>query len=195
MGSNNVSFLEVGIFVIVVVLIITYFANQTVDVALVKSDIDGRSYLVRNLPDRQKAADMLARLNKVMIALVKHMQTKYGDNKDVRRLVRNFNPDNVSESSASDAYTSYTTGKGEKLVFCLRAKDAKQTLLDLNLVVYVAIHELGHLMTKEIGHTPTFWANNKLLLNEAIALGLYHKIDFDKAPADYCGLKITTSIV
>ena len=106
MGSNNVSFLEVGIFVIVVVLIITYFANQTVDVALVKSDIDGRSYLVRNLPDRQKAADMLARLNKVMIALVKHMQTKYGDNKDVRRLVRNFNPDNVSESSASDAYTS-----------------------------------------------------------------------------------------
>jgi hypothetical protein len=42
------------------------------------------------------------------------------------------------------------------------------TFVDKNVCLYVAIHELGHVMTAELGHTDTFWSNNKRLLKEAI---------------------------
>ena len=192
---GDVTFVEVAIFVIVVVLIISYIANKSMDVAVVQSRVDDRSYVVRNLPDKQEAADTLARLNKRMIALVKHMTTKYGDGKDVQRLARNFNPDNISESGKNEEFTSYSVNKGERIVFCMRTRDERHELQDENLLMYVAIHELAHLATKDVGHTDTFWKNNRLLLNEAIAAGLYTKINFDKAPAKYCGIKISTSIV
>ena len=192
---SGVTFLEVSIVVIVIVFLIAYFANKAMDVVIVKANTDNRSYIVRNLPDKQAAADMLGNLNKKMIALVKHMNTKYGNNKDVKRLVRNFNPDNVSESGRNDTFTSYSINKGERIVFCLRSKDSKHTLQDENLLMYVAIHELGHLMTKEVGHNDPFWKNNRILLTEAIKMKLYQKIDFDKEPAKYCGINISTSIV
>ena len=61
--------------------------------------------------------------------------------------------------------------------------------------MYVAIHELGHLYTKDIGHTPDFWKNFRLLLNIAVDLGLYTYTDYSKNPKKYCGLNITSSII
>jgi len=61
--------------------------------------------------------------------------------------------------------------------------------------MYVAIHELAHLMTKEVGHTTTFWQNFKFLLQEAITINIYKDYDFNKKPKDYCGIKITSSIL
>lgn len=194
-ASSNVSFVEVAFFVVVVVIALSYMANQSMEVTMVRSRADQRTYLVRNLPDKQEAADMLGTLNKRMTALVKHMRSKYPDSRDVKRLAQNYNPDNVSESGKNDAFTSYSVNKGERLVFCLRSRDDRSELQDDNLLMYVAIHELAHLMTKEVGHTDTFWKNNRLLLSEAISIGVYKKIDFDKEPQKYCGIKIATSIV
>lgn len=191
----NVSFVEVAFFVVIVLVALSYMANQSMEVSMVESRIDKRKYVVRNVSDKQAAADLLATLNKRMSALIKHMRSKYPDNKDVKRLAKNFNPENVSESGKSDAFTSYSINKGERLVFCLRSRDEGSELQDDNLLMYVAIHELAHLMTKDVGHTDTFWKNNRLLLREAIAIGVYKKIDFDKEPHKYCGIKIATSIV
>lgn len=191
----NVSFVEVAFFVIVVVIALSYMANQSMEVAMVESRVDKRKYVVRNLPDKQIAADLMGTLNKRMAALIKHMRSKYPGSKDVKRLAHNFNPENVSESGKNDAFTSYSVNKGERLVFCLRSRDEGAELQDDNLLMYVAIHELAHLMTKDVGHTNTFWKNNRLLLTEAINIGVYKKIDFDKDPQKYCGIKIATSIV
>ncbi len=57
--------------------------------------------------------------------------------------------------------------------------------------MFVAIHELAHLMTKSIGHKPEFWDNMKFLLEIGIELGVYTKQDFAKNPVKYCGTKIT----
>ena len=57
--------------------------------------------------------------------------------------------------------------------------------------MFVALHELGHLMTKSIGHTEEFWKNFKFLLQEAIKIGIYTKDDFNKNPVEYCGTNIT----
>ena len=82
---------------------------------------------------------------------------------DIDRLVSNFNPDAFSETTPDAKYTSYSVNKGEKIVFCLRDKKDGETLVKENIMTFVAIHELGHLMTKSIGHEPEFWNSFKLL--------------------------------
>jgi len=52
----------------------------------------------------------------------------------------------------------------------------------MNTMMFVALHELGHLMTKEIGHVPPFWANFKFLIKVAIHLKVYKYTDFNKKP-------------
>ena len=58
-------------------------------------------------------------------------------------------------------------------------------------MMFVALHELGHLMTKSVGHEPEFWDNFKILLKVGIDINVYQHIDFNKNPTDYCGTKIT----
>ena len=59
-------------------------------------------------------------------------------------------------------------------------------------MMFVAIHELAHLMSKSIGHTAEFWDNMRFLLEKGISTGLYNHIDFGKHPEDYfVGIKIT----
>ena len=46
--------------------------------------------------------------------------------------------------------------------------------------MFVAIHELAHVMTKSVGHTEEFWTNMKFLLKIAIKEGIYKKQNFNK---------------
>jgi len=185
--------------VIICILIVFYVKNQYyAEVEVVYSKIDGRSYVVKSLPNKDKAADLLAKMNRRLILLVKHMiENKDGkfNQVDVDRLNANFNPDNISEGTDKTNYTSYSINKGEKIVFCLRSRDGKNKLVNLNTVMYVAVHELGHLMTEEIGHPASFWTNFRILLKEAIALGLYKKVDYAAKPVEYCGIHIKSSVI
>ena len=112
------------------------------------------------MPDKDKAADLLATLNfkfKKLISILDESLNKpnnYDDKRkeDIKRLKGNYNENYISESSPGNKHTSYSINKGEKIVFCLRAKDGSDKLVDINTITFVGIHELGHLMTKEIGH-------------------------------------------
>eukprot|EP00798_Chlamydomonas_sp_ICE-L_P029494 gene29494-biopygen5407 len=166
------------------------------EVENVTSKIDNREYLMRRLPDRQTAADLLARINVKLSRLVHHLVAKYGisnSNKLVKMLYDNYNPDSLSEGGVELGYTSYSVNKGEKIVLCLRQKD--KTLVDENVLMYVAIHELGHLATDEVGHTQKFWDNFKWILEEEIGIGIYKKVDFSTDPQSYCGISISSSII
>ena len=66
-------------------------------------------------------------------------------------------------------------------------------IVDTNTMMFVAIHELAHLMTKSIGHTPEFWNNMKYLLQKAIKIGIYTAVDYKSKPVPYCGTTITDS--
>ena len=58
-------------------------------------------------------------------------------------------------------------------------------------MMFVAIHELAHLMTKSIGHTTEFWDNMRFLLKKGIKIGVYKNHDYNNVPVEYCGTKIT----
>ena len=178
-----------------------YLENKASDVTYVH--IDNFEFLVRNLPDKEEAAVLLSKIrsncSKIIESLFSEMNSnkkKYDEetNKGIKRLKKNFKPNNISESSPGNSYTSYSINKGEKIVFCLRQKGGGMNtneLVDINTMMFVAIHELGHLMSKSIGHTTEFWDNMRFLLKKGIELNVYKHIDYSKLPQEYCGIKIT----
>jgi hypothetical protein len=186
------AFTEAFIVFVMVLIIVMYVRQHYGEVELFKAS-DGRRYVVRKLPDRQRAAELLVRINGRLQRLVQHMVARFPGDRDVERLHTNYNPEALSEGGTEVGYTSYSVNKGEKIVMCLRQPD--NTLVDDNVLMYVAVHELGHLMTNEIGHTPTFWSNFKRLANEAVAIGVYTRVDFGARPEPYCGISITSSVV
>jgi len=60
-------------------------------------------------------------------------------------------------------------------------------------MLFVAIHEIAHLMTKSIGHNEEFWGNMRFLLKESIEMNIYVKEDYYNNPVDYCGTVINDS--
>lgn len=174
-----------------VFLIWETYANAGVE--YVMSSIDGRKYSVRSLPDKQEAANLLATINRNFASLIKHMERTAPSDDRLMRIVKNYRPDALSEGSDDGKYTSYSVNKGERLVFCLRARDGTNRLEDINTMMFVALHELAHLASESIGHTKEFWQNFKWILNEAINIGIYQDQDYKAKPKDYCGIKITDS--
>ena len=188
------SFVEYFVIFIMVIIVILYVKQYYGEVSYIKSKVDDRMYLVRKMQDQKEAADYLADINKRGLQLINHMKKKYPDDDNIKRLVSNYDPNNISEGSADSGYTSYSINKGEKIILCIRQKE-DNSLVDKNIVMYVFIHELAHLATKEVGHTPTFWENFKFLLTEAVDIGVYTKVDYSKEPVKYCGIKITSSVI
>ncbi len=188
-------------FILVCVSILyLYLENKAKDVTYVK--IGAERFLVRNRDDKEDAAvllkEVIDRLQKIVdyVCSDKNRANNKNDLKMIEsfeRLNKNFRPDNITESSPGNSYTSYSINKGEKIVFCLRAKDEEQTLEPINTLMFVAIHELAHLQTESVGHTDEFWKNMKYLLEVAIKLNLYKHHDYYNKPVSYCGVKITDS--
>lgn len=166
----------------------TYFSNE---VEYVTSTIDQQSYLVQSLPDKQAAADLIARIRGKLEQFVDHLKKNFSDDVRVERIQENFRSDKISEGSENSKYTSYSINKGEKIVLCIRSKDQQKKLVDLNTMMFVVLHELAHIATKSIGHTPEFWDNFKWILKEAVNTGIYKSQDFNNKPVEYCGIQIT----
>jgi len=187
---------ELATVIIVIVIVLSFFLHyesKYSELTYVKSDIDNRQYLVRNVSDKQEAADMLATIRKNLDSIVKYLKENNSSDERVERLINNYRPEKLSESIPNTNYTSYSVNKGEKIVFCIRSKDEEQKLVELNTIMFVAIHELAHVMTKSIGHTPEFWNNMKFLLKKAIDIGVYKNHDYRSNPIPYCGTEITDS--
>ncbi|NCY20964.1 hypothetical protein EBX31_03290 [bacterium] len=87
------------------------------DMASVRSTVDGESYIVRNLPDRQEAADRLARCRGKMLRLMRELKASDAEKPLVAQILRNFDaaPSRFSESTPDASYTSYSVNKGEKV--------------------------------------------------------------------------------
>lgn len=184
----------VGIITIFVLIISLYFYSEHYfnEVEYVKSTVDNMYYLVQNLPDKQESSNLLANVNIRIKKFLKHLRKKYYNNSDIMRLYRNYNEHQISESLPNSKYTSYSVNKGEKIIFCVRERDSNNNqLMDINTMMFVAIHELSHLMSISIGHTTEFWSNMKFLLKEAIECQVYDYVAYHKTPKKYCGTVIT----
>jgi hypothetical protein len=160
----------------------------------VKSTVDNRAYKVRDMPDKQKAADLLASVRMKMEKLYMIVKEKFPNKAQVRQWITNFqpSPERFMEATPDAEHTSYSVNKGEKIHLCLRQRQGQnETLMEENVMVFVALHEMAHVVTPSLGHDPEFWNNFGWLLKQAEANGIYHYQDFKAQPVSYCGMHIT----
>jgi hypothetical protein len=178
-------------FIILIALKI-YYESDAFNLRCIVSTADGKKYCVRERSDVQKASNLLAQTTDKLTYLVNNMNARYSSRKNIQRLVENFNPTTIKETLPTSEYTAYSENKGEKLAFCLnKKKNNNESLIDQNTLMFVAIHEIAHIMTLSVGHTEEFWQNFKFLLENAVDLGIYEPIDYKKNPKNYCGMDIT----
>jgi len=185
------------IIVFIIVFYVVFIMNNS---SLVKFEVDGNAVLVRDTPDKNESAKLLSELINKMYALKKFVVENidnYPEYKDyINQFNENFNKNRtkIYETSLNSEYTSYSINKGEELVFCLRSKSTGK-LHDINLLMYVAVHELAHTACPETGHTPLFNKIFKFLLEIAIDTKVYYYEDYASNPIEYCGMKLYTNIL
>lgn len=115
----------------------------------------------------------------------------------VIQLKSRYKVERISEISPLNpsGSTSYTENKGEKLVLCLRNKEpnvkGEYEFHDINLIMFVVLHELTHVMNDRWGHKMQFWQLFKFVLQNAVECGIYKPEDYRKQPVRYCGMDIT----
>jgi hypothetical protein len=194
MGSlinNNIFNIVIVIFIIIVASKL-YFDSDSFNLRCIISDVNGNKYCVRDRNKLELAADRLAHVNNNLNKLVNHLSKKYPTKENVQRLVNGYNPKKIYETLPTSEFTAYSENKGEKLAFCLDTeKNSKGRLIDMNTLMYVALHEVSHIATKSIGHNDEFWNNFKFMITEAKEINIYNPVDYKKEPARYCGMNIS----
>jgi hypothetical protein len=189
--------LDINIFGYLVIMFIVgftlkiYFESEMFHLKCIISDEDGNTYCVRETAKLELVADLLARVTQKLKKLVVYMKEKYPSRENVQRLAKKFNPTKISETLPTSTYTAYSENKGEKLAFCTTTTKDGNKMIDENTLTFVAIHELGHVMTKSIGHKKDFWQNFKFLLKNAVTMGIYKPVDYKEKPKGYCGMTIS----
>lgn len=197
---------------LIVIILIAQYHSLNNDMTFVRSSLDGEMYMVRNNKDKQLAANILAQVKANIYKLTDYVNNKI-TNQQTANLPKyvEFRPyilqlkdkiQNViiKESTANSVYTSYTINKGEQIILCIRSKSISNVLNsnnihDINLIMYVVLHEISHVACPEYNHTPLFKKIFRFLCEEAIEMGLYQRIDFGRHPREYCGMKITDTII
>lgn len=184
-----------GLIIILFIILIAlklYYESDVFNLRCIVSTADGKKYCVRERNNIERASNLLAQTTDKLKYLVENMNARYRNRKNVQRLVENFNPTTIKETLPTSEYTAYSENKGEKLAFCLnKNKKNNENLIDQNTLMFVAIHEIAHIMTVSVGHTEEFWQNFKFLLENAVELGIYEPIDYKKNPKNYCGMTIS----
>ena len=151
-----------------------------------------RKEMVAKAPNKQRSVNLLGEIKRRIKRLINQCDTYYGDKENVRNLRERFDPNNIQETSLYDSGTSYTVDKGKELRLCLRDKKTLQHH-DINTLMFVSIHELAHIMSNSYGHNEEFTRNFKFLLEQAVASGVYKAEDYERKPAKFCGIEITSS--
>jgi len=185
---------------IIIILIYIFFLKN--DVELKKVDVNGQKILVRKTEDYEDSAILLEQLITRMYILRNYL-VKNKDNPSfseyreyILLLEKNFNRKKtvIYENNINSNLTSYNVNKGEQLVFCLRCKKTKH-LHHINLLIYVAVHEMAHSGCPELGHTPLFNKIFHFFLKEAININIYKYENYENNPVIYCGMKLNTNIL
>lgn len=160
----------------------------------ITSSIDDEEYFVSDRvesPTSEEIADTLAlirqNINKLRIYLKNKNNGEYQNY--INELVNTTKDIEISENT-KNIYTSYTINKKE-LVFCVRSKETGQ-IHNMNLLMYVVLHELAHIACPEYGHTDLFKKIFKYLLNQAEQINIYEPINFNLEHQEYCGMNISS---
>ena len=171
----------------------------------IRSVIDNKLYKVRSTKGKETKANLLALMNLKLNTIVKSLEkSEYSKNLNVRRLISNWDRGvSIKEIGKLETDAAYVINK-QYMSFCL-PEDTSSSIDNLNLMTYVGIHELSHIMSNETGHGNEFVKNFEFLLNyskglkyfDSMAndyLPVYIQLDKLNTPDNYCGVPLINSI-
>ena len=184
--------------ILIIFIYIFIFFNRQKSVYIENNT--GAKYLVYNDNLKKQKSQLLSELVVNLFKLRKHLKqnvnvmSKYKDH--IEQLNENFSEEKtvIYETDPESELTSYSVNKGEELSFCLKSKNNGE-LHDINLLMYVAVHEVAHIACPEIGHGLLFKKIFRKFLKEAIVIGLYKKVNYEENPVEYCGMILSSSIL
>ena len=191
--------MESYLFVILLFIIIIYFYFNKTNVVRTMNVNNNKSYIVRNVSDKETAVMMLSNMEDNLKLLITRLMNDHSviNNTEMYEYITVINDKidsvEIQESTADSLHTSYSLNKGELLVFCIRSKKTLK-IHDMNELMYVAIHEIAHIGCPEIGHTDLFFKINTYLINKAIQYGIYKYVDYSKFNKEYCGMTLSVTV-
>lgn len=167
-----------------------------------KSSLDNNFYKVQKEKNLE-AANVLAQINIRIHKLIRYLWSKKDQeykniNKYIHRLRKKYSHRILSENN-DKSYTSYSFNK-TYLVLCIRHRDKKggeNDFVDINVLMYVVLHELSHLVADQTISESEHDTNEefKTLFFSFLKAGqeskIYKNINFKNNPEPYCGLTIT----
>ena len=168
--------------ILLVIFIIYIYAYKTnIQFYEVQSTIDGKKYIVKKSSNPKKdidTANILAAINQKINILIKSLSI----NDEKRKLLENAPLVLKERSNTKDI--GYTINKGDTIGLCT-------TDSTINDLFFVVLHELSHVITKEIGHTELFWKNFEFLIKQSVKIGIYDYKNYNKNPTNVCNKEIT----
>lgn len=184
-------------------------------VVQVKSEKDGRNYFVAaDLPDKKKAANVLAELHRRSQYLLQSVDEQLDNNRRViagdgvditdnlKELLRRHYKKDVPLAeyhNPSDQTVASNSDKGTVLQCCIRSKYDPSEWSSINTLFRVQTHELAHSADfhfrgdGEEAHGPVFKRLHKYLMAVAENLQIYNCAEYKKSGGRLCGLVLDES--
>ena len=190
---------ETILIAIIVVIIYLFLFHNKKNVVLIEGR-DKNKYLVYDDIRKNDSAILLSDVINNMFKLKDYLYeniNKYPEFEQyIKQLYKNLHKDRslIYENDPSSKLTSFSVNKGEEIGFCLKSKKTNE-LHQLNLIMYVALHEMAHIACPEIGHGDLFKKIFKFLTEIAIELKLYILDNYESNPVEYCGMMLSSNII
>lgn len=172
----------------------------------VKSDLDNITYpVVAKYENTKIAANMIGDMHIFTSNLIKKLKSVYlveifpqtpeyvvGRN-ITKLLIKRFHHDSLVENDPPSAdKTSFVVNKGDKISLCLREKESGNNKFhDLDILKFVMLHELSHMVSVSVNHDVEFWTNFKFLLEFCDKYNIYKVPNYEKNNINYCGLNVS----
>lgn len=195
--------------IIAIICLLTYSYCLMGDGTIkVRSEKDGNLYNVLESYTTKggssfDAANQMSLVNSFILELIGMLEDEYMKGKNPKsknyifteRLKSRYRSGILSENAPGDPESiTYVYKKGELLKLCMREAETEVgELHSMNLLKFVAMHELAHIGTVEYGHLENFWDNFKFLIVSAKKYELYNPVDYSISPVIYCGLPINNN--
>ena len=184
---------------IIILIYIFFFLNKKNFVSIESNT--GTKFSVYDDVYKKEKANLLSDIVKNMYILKNYLIKNINSDElkeyslYIQQLNRNFNENrtNVHETDPTSNLTSYSVNKGEELSVCLKSKNSEH-LHNINLLMYVIIHEMSHFACPEIGHGPLFQKIFKKFIDTSIILNIYSYDAYTSKPIAYCGMILSSSV-
>ena len=197
-----------NILVVILIIIIIYdnciSLNQYFATENIKSNVDGQYYkVVKKYDDRRQASNIISEINLFGLELINNLEKVYilNSNENTLDYTKGYDitlklldryPNTLTENDpTSPDKTSFTKGKGELISLCLREKaSGNNEFHGMDIIKFVLLHEMAHVVSVSYQHTNEFWINFKFLLQFCEKRNIYFSKDYKNNNTVYCGLLV-----